>query len=141
MLPLKWSRILNHFGTVFRRGNRCRQAVPKSVSCYGTSGLEIGAQIGVVLRDAWCRNCHCRRHAGVVTVAAAEKQPPQEQYKELCVGNTRVPASTIGGHVPSQRGGHPRGKQPASANSIRYRGEIPEGQKNTIKSSDADKAA
>ena len=44
------------FGTVFRHGNRCRQAVPKSVSCYGTVGLEIGAQIGVVSRDAWCRN-------------------------------------------------------------------------------------
>ena len=43
-------------GTVFRHGNRCRQAVPKSVSCYGTSGLEIGAQIGVVLRDVWCRS-------------------------------------------------------------------------------------
>ena len=48
-------------GAVFRHGNRCRQAVPKSVSCFGTSGLEIDAKmvspcdttISVFLQSAW----------------------------------------------------------------------------------------
>ena len=39
MLPLKWSRISNHFGTVFRHGNRYRFSAPKSVPFSDT---EIG---------------------------------------------------------------------------------------------------
>ena len=39
MMPLKWSRISNHFGTVFRHGNRYRFSAPNSVPFSDT---EIG---------------------------------------------------------------------------------------------------